>query len=188
MRGTMLRRLLQVGIVVAISTIMLGATAGLSAAAPGGHGHSGEGRQNASDQAGDPGGTRPGWGCGDTNHVHTGPLGLGLGAVSPCSSRESAAGAATHFAVSAPSSATAGTAFSFTVTAQDQSNNTATSYGGTIHFTSSDVSASLLADSALTNGTGTFSATLDTAGNQTITATDTSNSSVTGTSGVIAVS
>jgi hypothetical protein len=98
------------------------------------------------------------------------------------------AAAATHFAVSAPSSATAGVAFSFTVTAQDQFNNTATGYGGTVHFTSSDGNASLPANSTLSNGAGTFSATLKTAASQTVTATDTVTSSITGTSNSIAVS
>src|SRR5207302_699354 len=97
------------------------------------------------------------------------------------------AAAATHFAVSAPFSATAGSAFSFTVTAQDQFNNTATGYAGTVHFTSSDGAATLPANSTLTNGTGTFSATLHTTGNQTITVTDTANSSITGTSNAINV-
>src|SRR5205823_4918029 len=97
------------------------------------------------------------------------------------------AAAATHFSVSAPSSATAGTVFSFTVTAQDQFNNTATGYAGTVHFTSSDGQAVLPANSPLTNGTGTFSATLNTPGNQTITATDTATSSITGTSNAINV-
>src|SRR5262249_58517884 len=97
------------------------------------------------------------------------------------------AAAATHFAVSAPSSATAGSAFTFTVTALDQFNNTATGYGGTVHFTSSDGAATLPANSTLTNGAGTFSATLRTAGSQTVTATDTVSSSVTGTSGAISV-
>src|SRR5581483_6605121 len=87
------------------------------------------------------------------------------------------AAAATHFAVSAPSSATAGAAFNFTVTAQDQFNNTATGYGGTVHFSSTDGAAILPANSTLSNGTGTFNATLDTAGNQTITATDTNTAS-----------
>ena len=77
-------------------------------------------------------------------------------------------GPATHFLVSAPASATAGSAFSFTVTAQDQFNNPTTGYAGTVHFTSSDGSAVLPANSTLTNGAGTFSATLKTAGNQTI--------------------
>jgi hypothetical protein len=98
------------------------------------------------------------------------------------------AAAATHFAVSAPASAAAGSSFNFTVTAQDQFNNTATSYAGTVHFTSTDGNATLPADSILTNGVGTFSATLRTAGNQTITATDTVSAAITGTSNTIAVS
>src|SRR5205823_935035 len=49
----------------------------------------------------------------------------------------SAAGA-THYSVSAPGSATAGSAFSVTVTALDAFNNTATGYAGTVHFTKSD--------------------------------------------------
>ncbi len=98
------------------------------------------------------------------------------------------AAAATHYSVSTPSSAAAGTAFNFTVTALDQFNNTATGYTGTVRFSSSDGSATLPANSTLSNGTGTFSTTLKTAGNQTITATDTASSSVTGTSNSIAVS
>src|SRR5204863_230179 len=81
-----------------------------------------------------------------------------------------------------------GVSFSFTVTAQDQNNNTATGYIGTVHFTSTDGQAVLPANSTLTTGAGTFSATLKTAGNQTITATDTVTSSITGTSNAIAVS
>ncbi len=99
-----------------------------------------------------------------------------------------AAAAATHFTVSAPASATAGAAFSFTVTAQDAFNNTVAGYTGTAHFTSSDGQAILPANSTLTSGTGTFTATLETAGSQTLTATDTVSSSITGTSGTIAVS
>ncbi len=96
-------------------------------------------------------------------------------------------GAATHFSVSAPSSATSGTSFSFTVTALDAGNNTATGYTGTVHFSSSDGSATLPSNSTLTSGAGTFSATLTTAGNQTVTATDLGSSSITGTSGQINV-
>jgi hypothetical protein len=99
-----------------------------------------------------------------------------------------AAGAATHFTVSAPSTATAGTAFNFTVTALDQFNNTATSYGGMVHFSSSDGTATLPADSTLTNGVGTFAATLKTVGPQTITAADKNSSSINGASGSITVS
>jgi hypothetical protein len=97
------------------------------------------------------------------------------------------AGAATHFLVTAPATANAGTAFNFTVTALDQFNNTATSYGGTVHFTSTDGAATLPVNATLTNGVGTFSATLRTNGNQTITATDTVTGSITGTSNTILV-
>ena len=95
---------------------------------------------------------------------------------------------ATHFAVNAPSTATAGSAFNFTVTAQDQFNNTDTAYAGTVVFSSSDGAAVVPGNSSLVNGVGTFSATLKTAGNQTITATDQGNSSITGTSKNILVS
>src|SRR6266704_2862562 len=98
------------------------------------------------------------------------------------------AGGATHFSVSAPSSATAGAAFSFTVAALDASNNPATGYSGTVHFSSSDGQGVLPADSTLSSGTGTFSATLKTAGSRTITATDTVSSSITVTSGPITAS
>ncbi|MGB8662269.1 MAG: Ig-like domain repeat protein, partial [Candidatus Acidiferrum sp.] len=95
--------------------------------------------------------------------------------------------AATHFAVSAQSTATEGTAFNFSVTALDQNNITVPGYAGTAHFTSTDPLAVLPANTTLTNGSGTFSATLKTAGSQTITATDTVTSTITGTSNVITV-
>src|SRR5262249_38276529 len=72
-------------------------------------------------------------------------------------------------AVSPPPRATAGGAFSFSVAALDAFNNTATAYGGTVHFSSSDGNATLPADGKLSNGTATFSATLRTAGNQRLT-------------------
>ena len=97
-------------------------------------------------------------------------------------------GAATHFSVTAPAAATAGTAFNFTVTALTATNATATGYAGTVRFTSSDDGAVLPANSTLTNGVGTFSATLNTMGNQTITATDTVTATITGVSGTINVS
>ncbi len=95
---------------------------------------------------------------------------------------------ATHFSVSAPGTATSGTAFPFTVTALSAGNATVTGYTGTVHFSSSDGAASLPANAVLANGTGTFNATLNTTGSQTITATDTVTSSITGTSGNINVS
>src|SRR5205085_1641773 len=68
-----------------------------------------------------------------------------------------------------PSPITAGTAGTFTVTAKDPYGNTATGYAGTAHFTSSDSQATLPADSTLTNGARSFSATLQTVGTQSIT-------------------
>ena len=91
---------------------------------------------------------------------------------------------ATHFSVTAPVTATAGTPVSVIVTALSAGNTTATSYTGTVHFTSTDTVAVLPPDLTLTNGVGTVTAILKTAGNQAITATDTVNASITGTSSV----
>jgi hypothetical protein len=74
-----------------------------------------------------------------------------------------------------PSSTTAGAAGSFAVTARDPYGNIATGYLGTLHFKSSDGNASLPADYTFTAGDAgvhTFSATLKTAGTQSISATD----------------
>src|SRR4029077_20968186 len=95
---------------------------------------------------------------------------------------------ATHFSVMAPATATTGTPFNFTVTAEDALNNTVTGYTGTVHFTSSDSQAVLPANTTLTSGTGTFAVTLKTGGSQTITATETVNGAVTGSSSGITVS
>ena len=97
------------------------------------------------------------------------------------------AAAATHFTLVAPGSATAGSAFAFTLTALDSFNNTATGYAGTVVFTSTDAGGTVPVNSTLSNGTGTFSATLTTAGNQTLTATDKTTTSITGHSGAITV-
>jgi len=84
------------------------------------------------------------------------------------------------------SAATAGTSFAFAVTALDPFGNTDTSYAGTVHFTSSDTSSgvALPPDSPLTGGSGTFSATLDRAGAQTITGSDKASASIAGTATV----
>ena len=97
-------------------------------------------------------------------------------------------GATSHLGVTAPPSATAGTSFIFTVTALDSFNNTTSGYTGTVQFTSSDMQAVLPANSTLTNGVGNFIATLNTVGGQTLTAMDTVNSGINGTSGSITVS
>src|SRR5207237_393451 len=69
----------------------------------------------------------------------------------------------------------------------DFQNQPTTVYSGTVHFTSSDVQAVLPANSTLTNGAGTFTVTLKTAGSQTVTATDTTTASITGTSNAVTV-
>jgi hypothetical protein len=81
------------------------------------------------------------------------------------------AAAASKLVVSGfPSSVTAGSANSVTVTAEDQYGNTATSFSGTVTITSSDGKAVLPSPGKLTNGVGSFSVTLETAGTQSITA------------------
>lgn len=93
---------------------------------------------------------------------------------------------ASQLTVSAPATATARVTFSFTVSALDPYNNPATSYSGTVHFTSSDAKTALPKDSPLPGGAGSFSATAESAGSQTITATDTVAGSLNGKSGSIA--
>jgi Putative Ig domain len=96
--------------------------------------------------------------------------------------------AATLSVSPATSPAIIGTPFNFTVTAFDSFSNSATTYAGTVHFSSTDGGAVLPANSKLTNGTGSFSATLKTSGSWTITATDTVTASLTGTSFAISAS
>jgi hypothetical protein len=87
-----------------------------------------------------------------------------------------------------PSPATAGVAGTFSVSLQDACGNMVTGYTGTVHFTSSDARASLPADYTFTKadpGYHIFSATLRTAGTQSVTATDTATPSLTGTLGAI---
>jgi uncharacterized repeat protein (TIGR03803 family) len=73
-------------------------------------------------------------------------------------------------AISAPPTATAGTAFSVTVTAEDNSGNTATSFNGTVGLSSSAGADITPTSVALANGTATVFVTLTAAGNQTLTA------------------
>jgi len=83
---------------------------------------------------------------------------------------------------------TAGTASSFTVEVKDAFGNRVTSYTGTVAFSSTDPQALLPASYRFTSGTGldngihtfTNGVTLKTAGSQSITATDATTPSVTG--------
>jgi hypothetical protein len=92
---------------------------------------------------------------------------------------------ATHFAVSAPSGSSAGSAFSVTVTAQDASNNLVTSYLGAVHFSSTDMQNGLPTDYhfvASDHGVHTFvnQVTFKTAGSQTVIVTDRLFTAITG--------
>jgi hypothetical protein len=96
--------------------------------------------------------------------------------------------AATTLVVSGiPSPTVAGVAHSVTVIAKDAYGNTASTYGGTVHFTSTDGAAVLPANSTLTAGVGTFSVTLKTVGARSVTATDTLTPSITGIQSGISV-
>ncbi|MGA2683378.1 MAG: PKD domain-containing protein, partial [Candidatus Bathyarchaeia archaeon] len=82
-----------------------------------------------------------------------------------------------------PSPTTANVVRTVTVTAKDPYGNIATGYTGTVHFTSTDVSAALPSDyqfSSTDSGIHTFSVTLKTPGVQSITVTDTATSTITG--------
>ena len=98
-------------------------------------------------------------------------------------------GGATHLSVLISGLVYAGIPFPIGVVAQDDFNNTVTTYQGTVHFTNSDwTGGQVPPDSMLTNGSGTFNATfLDIFHNSSISATDTRNSSITGTSSCVSI-
>lgn len=89
---------------------------------------------------------------------------------------------AVHFLVSVAPNALSGSPATVTVSAVDASNQIVTYYSGTIHFSSSDPSAALPADAALTQGTGAFQVTLNSPGTQTLAAADTQFPIINGTS------
>ncbi|HYV35271.1 MAG TPA: IPT/TIG domain-containing protein [Gemmataceae bacterium] len=98
------------------------------------------------------------------------------------------AASASHFNFTAPSASAAGNAFVMIVTALDSFGNTATGYGGTVSFNSSDPQAFLPSAGALNNGSGVFAAILKTAGSQTIAFADPNNAALGSPSQVINVS
>ena len=99
------------------------------------------------------------------------------------------AGTATHIAITVPNSTPAGTPFVIGVVAEDQFNNTAAGYTGTVSFSSTDTQAVMSSMTAtLSGGVGFFAATFETAGNQTLIATDSALASITGASSPITVS
>jgi hypothetical protein len=95
--------------------------------------------------------------------------------------------AVASFKVASVAASVAGQVFSVTVTAQDAYGNTVTGYRGAVHFTSSDAQAGLPADYTFQPGDAgahSFSVTLKTAGNQTISLADTGAPTVKGSAGV----
>ena len=85
-----------------------------------------------------------------------------------------------YFVIAGPASITAGTAGTFTISVLNPDGSADTGYSGTVHITSSDPQAVLPTNFTITGGTATFSATLKTAGVQSLTATDTATSGITG--------
>jgi hypothetical protein len=94
---------------------------------------------------------------------------------------------ATHLSVGLPAITYAGQSLTVTVTALDQFNNAATGYQCTVHFSSTDTQASLPADYrfvAADMGTHSFTVTLNTVGQQAITAVDTVTPTINGSAQV----
>lgn len=101
-----------------------------------------------------------------------------------------ASSAAGSISVTGFPATTAGAAQNFTVTIQDAFGNRYTGFTGTVKFSSSDVKAGLPASYTFTAadaGVHVFSATLKTAGSQSITVTNASNAAVLGTQSGIQV-
>src|SRR5262249_39846104 len=100
----------------------------------------------------------------------------------------SPAAASTLTITGVPSTVTAGGAFSLIVTAHDPFNNIATGYRGTVTLTSTDSQATLPANYTFTAadaGVHAFSnVILRTAGSRTVTAQDTADGTITGSSTV----
>ena len=100
--------------------------------------------------------------------------------------------AADHLMVSAPASVTRTKPFTVSVIAQDQFNNVATGYRGTIHFTTSDAAHTLPGDYTFVAGDQgaryfVNGVTLNTIGAQTVTAADTVTGSIMGSTSIINV-
>ena len=96
------------------------------------------------------------------------------------------AGPASLFLLSIPSPVTAYVTNSLTVSAVDKYNNLATSYTGTVKLASSDPTfVNVTGNQHLNGGVGSFNYSLHTSGTHFVTATDTVNSSIKGSSTVL---
>jgi cytochrome c oxidase assembly protein Cox11 len=95
---------------------------------------------------------------------------------------------ATHFLVQVPQAAQVVQSASVNVVALDDSNHVATSYSGTVQLSSTDSSTTVPSAYTFTtadHGHHTFTITPGTTGTETISATDTSNSSITGSASLL---
>ena len=93
-----------------------------------------------------------------------------------------------HFAVAGGASTfSGGRKFFACRTNQFAFNNTATGYGGTVNFTTTDGQVTPPSSTTLSSGAGTFGVTLKTVGSRTLTAKDASTTTITGTSNTITV-
>ena len=112
---------------------------------------------------------------------------IGFGDSSAILTVSVAAPAATHFRVSVPANATAGTPLSVTVTALDDIDNVATGYTGTVHFSSPVARTTLPADYTFTaadQGTHTFRCILTVASNDQLSLNDMMTSTIAGSATV----
>jgi len=97
----------------------------------------------------------------------------GAGSITGTSGLSVAAAPASNLGLSGLSNAVAGTAQTATATLRDPYGNVATSFRGTVHFSSTDTQAALPADYTFTAadaGTHRFAVTLKTSGSQSVTA------------------
>ena len=98
------------------------------------------------------------------------------------------AGAATTFTVGGfPASVQAGAKGTFTVRAFDAFGNPASGYAGTVVISGSDPQGGYPAAATLVSGVGTFTATFNTPGTQSLTATDSKDKTITATQAGITV-
>jgi uncharacterized repeat protein (TIGR01451 family) len=85
-----------------------------------------------------------------------------------------------HFTVDVPANQVAGAPFTVTLTAREHSGAAVANFAGTATLSTSDPQGSVPASATFTAGVASFSATLKTAGSQTITATDSTAATVNG--------
>ena len=92
-----------------------------------------------------------------------------------------------YFTITGSTSLTAGTTGTYTISVLNPDGSADTGYSGTVQIASSDPHAVLPANFTITGGTATFSATLKTAGVQSLTATDTVTPGINGSDAGIQV-